>query len=305
MQVDAGAFMATLAGPGRSVAPSVDGLLELWPPAPDRLSRALADAGGPALDFDQELDVVVLLGEYLADVVAHNDLLGSPALTDSAFFVVLELGTETEGLVIEPALRDRLPAFLVALARDVARHCLSGRLRVAEAVENGLLGLDGMFSRCTPCEVILIERGLDAGLLAEVFAHELAHALDPHMADVDHRGAEAFAEVLTPLLLEHQPETVESAGFLVVRVLDEVQRRHVPRPTDLEGILRWVLAEVGAIVVDFEILAARPRRPGASTSPRSFELQRPGPKVEPMGISGARSTCAPGGAIRAESPEVC
>src|SRR5207253_2851181 len=67
--------------------------------------------------------------------------------------------------------------------------------------------------------------------LDEVLAHELAHAIDPHLSA---RGSamldEAYAETLGPLLLAHQPPTIEAAQALV-------PRQAIDRPEYSAGII--------------------------------------------------------------------
>jgi hypothetical protein len=58
--------------------------------------------------------------------------------------------------------------------------------------------------------------------IAEVFAHELGHALDPHFGRQFARDNETFADALGALLLAEQPRTLAEAGPLIIRANERV-----------------------------------------------------------------------------------
>jgi len=214
-------------------------LAAMWPVTTDRLASALVD-GGLVLEAGELLDVWLVLGELLTEVevraVMRADMAGPAG--DVIFDVAL--GADHDGLQIPEDLAG-LP--LMALAVDVARYQPSGRLTVTS---RRLAGEAGLYTRIRSGGVIVLDAGLDDDRRADVWAHELAHALDPLYRDSNVAGAEAFAYLLGPWLLETGPETVAQAGFLVGRALRETAgvRRMSPASSALEDVLNVALAGV-------------------------------------------------------------
>lgn len=260
--LDVEAFLARL-----GCGPNLEDLIELWPIPPDRLGRALA-AAGVDLDDDLVRGVWVRVHERVAEVeLRRTDLNRAPALLEMG--VAAALAPEP-GLHVADDLQERLP--LLGLAEDLARRSPGGHLAVECRPRTGL-GANGWFSRTTRAAVIALADDLEDDELADVFAHELAHALDPDFDGIDPIGLEAFAYELGPMLLEVAPSCVAEAGFLVARALEAtaVARRRRPQSGSVVGVVEWALADLGVVVVaQPEAIAAcgrRARDAGRAMSP--------------------------------------
>jgi hypothetical protein len=294
--IDAEGFVAALAGPGRPTDATVDGLADLWPVLPDRLRWALSAAGAD-VDEWEALELAVRIGERLSTRAWLRDLFGQ-GTDDAVLWAHLDLRRESQdGLTVEPAdLLDRLP--LVALANDVASRTAGGRLRVELADASRITGLWGCLSKTTRGDVILLSVELSDAQLAEIFAHELAHALDSDSGRIDEFGREAFAEDLAPRLLAELPDSVAAAGELVEASLRAVQgsRRAVPSSDSLADLLEWALAEVCVDWVHLDLIAAhRAPGPGVNALPADTSFPRPVGEGQPEGSS-------PGPAVPASGP---
>ena len=269
--------------------PEMRDLVALWPLCPDRLTRAL-DAAGVIVDDREAIEVWVRLDEQLAAAERRRiDVEDHPAIIDAATAAAL---APEPGLHVDEDLVDLLP--LLELAEDLARRSPGRRLTV-ERHPGDAIGVRGYFTRSSYAALVVLDAALEGQELVEVWAHELAHGLDPDLDGVDGLGIEAFAEALAPLLLEVEPGTVAEAGFLVARALEEASgcRRSRPTSGSVGGVLRWALADAGVVVVAVpETVAAcghRARDAGRASSPAQGEGHHagcslasvPGP-VEPI-----------------------
>ena len=291
--IDGAAFLAYL-----RCGPNVEDLLELWPLRPDRLARAL-EAAGVVVDEPQAIKVWVRLDEQLAAAELRRiDVEEHPAIVAAALSAAV---TPEPGLHVDEELAGRLP--LLELAKDLARRSPCHRLAV-ERTSAGALGARGYFNRSPYAAVIVLADNLDGQELAEVFAHELAHGLDPDLHGIDGLGLEAFAEALWPLLLEAEPRTVAEAGFLVARALEESAgaRRTRPASGTVASLLEWALADAGVLVMAVpETVAAcsrRARDARRSSSSSSSSARGDGPIVRVAPVTGVPG---PVGVIRGES----
>lgn len=222
----------------------------------DLLRLACRDAG-ISLDDDQANDVQLLISERIKDRLTHVFVSGS---TETVSFEMLMATREAgPGLAIEPDLEARLP--LIPLARSIAAMADGGRL-VVKSVSLGSMGVfGGLFTMYRSGWTIIVDAGLPDEVLAEVFAHELGHALDMVVngsAVTDYEGREALADALTVPLLEHRPATVAEARPLVEAATAECApyRHSAPESNSLDDVLTWALEEVGAILPQPEMIAA-------------------------------------------------
>jgi hypothetical protein len=306
VRFDAAAFLRRLAGPGLAVpGDDVEALVALWPTSPDRLGTALVSAGVD-IDEDQAVEVYLLLDELVIEHRARNIDAGEPwfARTVDA---LMDIGATDAGLLVDEDLLGCLP--LLPLARDMARREVSGRLKVELVPAERMGPADGWYTRGSRAGVILLEEALlaEPDRLARVWAHELAHGLDPDLTTVTPAGREAFAEAMAPLLVEHEPATVAEAGFLVARCLEETRprRRSVPAGRSLVDLLEWALAEAGAWTAGPTLIAAHlGHASGVNGKPAGKSVPASGPE----GGSGSseahlrRSAAAEGSGTTASEP---
>jgi hypothetical protein len=271
--IDAESFVAALAGPGRRTGATVDDLADLWPVLPDRLRWAMSEAGAD-VDEWEALELVVRIGERLASRA------GKQALFDQGAEVTLiyahsNLRADTRtGLSVDDDLASRLP--LLPLAADIAQFMAGGCLRVELVESDQITGLGGCLSETTKGAIILLSAALTEDQLAEMFAHELAHALDPDSRQIDEVRSEAFAEDLAPRLLAELPESRTAAGELVEASLRAIHgfRRAVPTSDSLADLLEWALVEVCPSWIHLELIAAH-RAPGPGVNAPTVDFSSP------------------------------
>lgn len=120
--------------------------------------------------------------------------------------------TEPPGLHVE-VLVVRLP--LMALAHEVATHQPNACLVIRDSrLSPGVLGS----YRPTPTGGVITldtSRMTDEATLQQVFAHELAHAIEGAEMGTHASASERWAETLGPLLIEHRPASLDEAAPLI------------------------------------------------------------------------------------------
>jgi len=258
-RLDVGAFSARLRL-GTGPFSGIEALDAVWPLSPDRLAVALSDAG-VLVDDDQAVEVWLVLDEQLAErayrrQVAHDT---GGAILDAGTMAAIEDGA---GLILDAGLPD-LP--LLALAAEVAETLPQRRLSV-RLVPGGMGIAAGCFAaREAVGGLILVDQDLPADEVCQrVWPHELGHALDGEMSRVSTAGAEAFADRLAPLLLEHQPATLTATQPLIEQSLEATRavRRPAPPPRcGLGELLEWCLCQSVGREPAPELIAAYRGRP--------------------------------------------
>lgn len=239
-------FLAALGLTGDEA--TLDGLLALPLATPDRLQWAYG-AAGVVLDDVQAFEASVVMTEQLNSarigVVDRSDMAGIPG--DRIFEGVLTLVDATEGLQVDESLPE-LP--FLALAAEVACLQPAGRLTIRSGAEG--TGCNGLYSRSKVGGVIVLAVEPVGESLADVFAHELAHAVDPELAAVDSVGREAFASHLGPVMVRRRPSDLSELAPLIAASLEATRGRRRPASAaqGLTQLVTFVAIEVGALEPD-------------------------------------------------------
>lgn len=255
-QIDEFLSALGLTGP----AATLDGLLAMPRATPDRLQWAYGTAG-VVLDDVQALEASVMMAEQLDSARIRlrdrSDMAGIPG--DRIFAGVLGLVDATEGLQVADSLTG-LP--FLDLAAEIACLQPAGRLTIRSGTAG--TGCNGLYSRSRIGGVIILASEPTGASLEDVFAHELAHAVDPELTTVDSVGREAFAEHLGPAIVRQRPSDLSELAPLIAAALEATRGRRRPASAsmDLEQLVTFVAIEVGALAADtaVDLIAAHAHR---------------------------------------------
>lgn len=208
--------------------------------SPDRLRVALAD-GGIGIDDDEAADIRFELGRIDGDESLPSRT--SVAVDDArpvAIAAACDLVSATDhrsGLDVGDDLSE-LP--LLDLAAETATIQPDGYLAVRAA--DFPRSLDGLYLRWPGMILLRGSMLAEKARLADVFAHELSHALDPTAEAQTPAGCERFAEALGPRLLKKRPVTLDEAAPLI-NAAD--RQRPLPIGSDAADLLRRVFDRSG------------------------------------------------------------
>lgn len=199
------------------------------------LDRALFDSA-PTLDRSERAAVRSWLAHTATALRRSDDRSNSAGIEVATERALAGLDSTRGTLFVAPVFAGRLP--MVALASDMGERHPLGRL-VVEAAASSELSIEGE-KRCEGLfsgrrGVVLLAESLAGARLAEVWAHELAHGLDPDLEAVDPVERERFAETLTPLLLRNEPTTVAGARPHITAALADRQRDRDPEQFPAAG----------------------------------------------------------------------
>jgi hypothetical protein len=241
MAIDAAAFMAVLASPGRQCEPTVAALEDLWPVSPDRLGRALT-AAGVDVDEDDAVESFLRIDEQLVLESERNRTVSK----NPGQAALIKAAQDDQGAIgrlhISWSLLDLLP--LIPLARDIAFEFKGLSVRKVDSARitpaRGVATPGGLTDRA----VVLLSDDLSPTELPLVWAHELGHLLDFRPWVVAHDRSEAFADDLAWRLLEHEPITMAQAAPLIGEALQATEDLRWPEAHSLTALLEWSVAEI-------------------------------------------------------------